>query len=301
MKDSDALHTIIKSLTKAEKRNFKMFVRSSQKSINNYTILFDAIDAQKVYDEKKILKKLKIHAFSKQISRTKYLLYDQILKSLYMLYGNRTKSSEINLMLNSVEILYNKKLYKQAYEMLKKAKKITFNFETLGLQQKILDWEIELFPLQKNQEINPSTMKNLCTDYEKITLQLKIENTYRVLHIKARLIYDSFSDGIYSKEKFQKLEKLMNHSLIKNEIRAITFLSKVFHHEIQFLNAQVHSNNQDALQWSTKLFDIWKNAPEKEKVYSTYFKVQFKGYIFSTNILPKGKYNTLIYASPNNH
>lgn len=301
MKDSDALHAIIKSLTKAEKRNFKICVSSSQKSINNYTLLFDAIDAQKVYDEKKLLKKLEIHAFSKQISRTKYLLYEQILKSLRLLYGNRTKCSEADLMLNSVEILFNKKLYKQAYEVLKKAKEIAFKFERLGLQQKILDWEIQLFPFQKNKKTSPSSIEQLFINYEHVALQLKIENTYRVLYIKARSIYDSFSDGIYSKEKFQKFEKLMNHTFIKNEKRAITFLSKVFHHEVQFLNAQVYSNNQDALQWSTKLFDIWKNAPEKKEAYSTNFKMQFKGYTFSTNILPKGKYKLLTQASPINY
>ena len=59
-KASDSLHRLIKSLTKPEKRYFKVF--SSRHVIgdqNNYLVLFDAIDRQGEYDEAKLIKKFK--------------------------------------------------------------------------------------------------------------------------------------------------------------------------------------------------------------------------------------------------
>ena len=59
-KASDQLHKLIKSLSKPEKRYFKVF--SSRHIIgdeNNYQTLFDAIDKQEEYDEEKLMKKFK--------------------------------------------------------------------------------------------------------------------------------------------------------------------------------------------------------------------------------------------------
>jgi hypothetical protein len=50
MKPSNELHDLIKSLTKSEKRFFKLH-SSLQAGDKNYLRIFDAIDKQKVYDE----------------------------------------------------------------------------------------------------------------------------------------------------------------------------------------------------------------------------------------------------------
>jgi hypothetical protein len=55
MKPSTELHDLIKSLTKSEKRFFKLH-SSLQSGDKNYLRIFDAIDKQKVYDEDAIKK-----------------------------------------------------------------------------------------------------------------------------------------------------------------------------------------------------------------------------------------------------
>ena len=57
-KNSDPVFQLIKSLTKAEKRYFKLFA-TRQKSAEDakFIKLFDLIDKQKDYDEGKILEK----------------------------------------------------------------------------------------------------------------------------------------------------------------------------------------------------------------------------------------------------
>ena len=55
----DILFQLIKSLEKAEKRHFKLYIkRSSAKEDLKIVRLFDALDMQEEYDEKSLLKKL---------------------------------------------------------------------------------------------------------------------------------------------------------------------------------------------------------------------------------------------------
>ena len=58
-RSTDILFQLIKSLEKAEKRHFKLYIkRSSGKEDLKIVRLFDALDKLKDYDEKSLLKKL---------------------------------------------------------------------------------------------------------------------------------------------------------------------------------------------------------------------------------------------------
>ena len=76
----DTLHELIKYLSKSEKRYFKVY--SSKHIIgseNNYNVLFDFIDKQRVYDEDEIFKFFKGELFLNRFSITKKRLYDYII------------------------------------------------------------------------------------------------------------------------------------------------------------------------------------------------------------------------------
>ena len=63
------LFELIKSLTKSEKRYFKVYsAQQTKNNSNNYILLFDAIDRQEVYNEEKIKRKFRNHTFGKKLS-----------------------------------------------------------------------------------------------------------------------------------------------------------------------------------------------------------------------------------------
>lgn len=84
---SDKLFRLIQSMTKAEKRAFKLQV-TKYKNSNSSIIIFDLLNQQKTYDEIAILKKLKSNLLKKNFKVHKKYLYDAILKSL--------RSSKVN-------------------------------------------------------------------------------------------------------------------------------------------------------------------------------------------------------------
>lgn len=280
MKNPNDLHTLIRSLSKSEKRHFKMCVNSVHKNENNYTILFDAIDVQKEYNEIKLLKKLKQHPFSKQISRTKYLLYEQILKVLRQLYSSRSEHAKLGALLNSAEVLFYKTFYHQASEVLKRAKKIAIANELYGLQQKIMEREKLLLPYLENYKTIKPAISKFLNSYERITQLVKTENEYKALHTKVRLHYDTLLNFYETSQVDEIFSKIIQHRLMLEQSNAPTFLSKVLFHEIHFLDANARSNFAQANYFADKMFSLWEGKPAMKNVFRDTFIRQLRDYTF---------------------
>ena len=88
MKRNDSLFRLIRSLSKSEKRFFKIY---SERHVigdqNNYVALFDTIDRQKSYNEEAIIKKFADRKFARRLPVAKNYLYELILKSMNFLLG----------------------------------------------------------------------------------------------------------------------------------------------------------------------------------------------------------------------
>lgn len=143
-RSADILFQLIKSLQKAEKRNFKLFItRSSGNKDLKIVELFDALDKLPEYDEAALLKK--VSSIKKpQLANLKSHLYKEILASLRLL--NSTESIDLNLheQLDYARILYNKGLYLQALRILDKTKELARNYnqhsfliQVISLEKKI--------------------------------------------------------------------------------------------------------------------------------------------------------------------
>ncbi len=129
-KASNHLHELIKSLSSAEKRYFKIFSdRHFTKEIKTYITLFDEIDKQDHYDEALILEKLSDTAFAKHFSIAKNRLYHQILRSLNSYNTHNSIEAELYQYLHYATILFDKSLYSQCERILNNALKIAIKHE----------------------------------------------------------------------------------------------------------------------------------------------------------------------------
>ncbi len=134
---TDDLIQLIRSLSRAEKRHFRLFVRRNQASDEILFLqLFDVLDKSRDYDEEMILKKLPA-VKKRQLSNLKAHLYKQLLISLRLLKRNHIEDIQLREMIDYAHVLYQKGLYRQSLDMLDKAK----NKARLGKFQ-ILNLEI---------------------------------------------------------------------------------------------------------------------------------------------------------------
>ncbi|WP_276502429.1 hypothetical protein [Terrimonas pollutisoli] len=120
----DILFQLIKSLEKAEKRHFKLYItRSSANEDLKIVRLFDAIDKSDSYDEKSLLKKLP-GTEKRQLYNLKTHLYKEILASLRLLKSADSIDLQLNEQFDYAHILYKKGLFHQSLKILEKAKEL---------------------------------------------------------------------------------------------------------------------------------------------------------------------------------
>lgn len=118
-KVKEALHELIQSLSKSEKRYFKLYAsRHAIGGETNSLRLFDYLENEASYDEEKLFSHFKNEPFLKQFSITKKRLYDQILHALDAFHTPTSDSAQLYKMLHAAEILFEKALYKQCRRIL---------------------------------------------------------------------------------------------------------------------------------------------------------------------------------------
>ena len=132
----DSLLTLIQSLSKSEKRQFRLYVnRLGINTDAKFLLLFDVMDKMLEYDDNKILDK-KITT-KQQLSNLKAHLYKQILVSLRMNPSNQNNKILIREQLDFATILYNKGLYKQSLKILDKTKQTAIELEEKDIATKL--------------------------------------------------------------------------------------------------------------------------------------------------------------------
>lgn len=119
---SDILFQLIRSLEKAEKRHFKLYIkRSSARENLKIVQLFDILDKLRQYDEKWLLKKMP-GVTKPQLANLKTHLYKQLMASLRLLKSADSLDLQLNEQFDYAHILYKKGLFAQSLRILERAK-----------------------------------------------------------------------------------------------------------------------------------------------------------------------------------
>ena len=138
--ENDSLFVLIKSLSKSEKRQFKLYAGRLDGNTNaKFMALFDIIDKMKWYDEGTILEKGIVT--KPQISNLKAHLYKQLLISLRLTPSHQNIRVQIREQLDFATILYQKGLYKQSLKLLDKAKTLAIDNEEKNVAYEIVELE----------------------------------------------------------------------------------------------------------------------------------------------------------------
>lgn len=121
--NSDALVRLVESLTKSEKRSFKLYATRNSSSSDDlkFLQLFNFIEKTENCSDELVLQKLS-EIKKSQLSNIKAHLYKQILTSLRLQYLSKRIDSEIRESIDYAQILYHKGFYLQSLKLLEKAK-----------------------------------------------------------------------------------------------------------------------------------------------------------------------------------
>lgn len=223
---SDQLFNLIHSLSKGEKRFFKLYAsRLTTAGDKKFVMLFDAIEKQKVYNEDKILEKNK-QLNPTQFSNLKAHLYYQLLKSTKLCNSSNLENIKITELLDYARILYNKCLYKECVKMIDKAKAMASENDRSVLLLEILELEKLVIPktLESGNEQRVSLVINTTNQ---VAESIKNINTFSNLSLRLNSYYvqTGFSK---SKEDLQKVTNYFHSSLPDYKEVNLSFQEKMY-------------------------------------------------------------------------
>ncbi|MCH2042908.1 MAG: hypothetical protein MK212_02115 [Saprospiraceae bacterium] len=219
----DDLYDLIHSLTKAEKRYFKLFASTGE---NRYVQLFEVVNTVKIYNKKLLEKRLKNANLLDNLVANKNYLYGLILRSLRQFSEGKNIDSQIKILVDNAKILRKKKLYDKSYNQIKKAKNLAIRYEKLSLGLEILDQERELsqvislnddpLNVKLNQE-NEEMTEDFIRKKENQHLYFKLMSEIRG---KGHKVYSQKSEGM------EKFSEFLEHPLHTDINKALTLLAK---------------------------------------------------------------------------
>ena len=246
----DNLFVLIKSLSKSEKRLFKLYVgRLGVNEDSKFLMLFNILDKLSAYDEAAILKKGIVK--KQQLSNLKAHLYKQILISLRLNPSHQDIRIQIREQLDFATILYHKGLYKQSLKILDKAKNLAISNEEKNVAYEI----VELEKVIESQYIT----RSLNNRADELSIQARDLSRQNVLASKlsnlSLQLYGQFLKTGYVKNKAEtkKITDYFNARLPKYNINELGTREKLWlykaHLWYSFLTQDFLSCYKYALKW----------------------------------------------------
>jgi len=220
MKPSTELFDLIKSLSKSEKRFFKLH-SALQAGPKNYLRIFDAVDKQKEYDEEAVKQLFAKETFIKHLPSEKNHLYKLILKSLRAYHSESSVSGILKQEIKNIEILYQKALYDECNKLLHRAKRIARENERFYYWFELLNWEKML--LEEAYESGEFTkdLDALIEEERDVIEKLRNLAAYHILYSKINYVFRS-GGYVRTEEERAMVEEISEHPLIKGKNTALS-------------------------------------------------------------------------------
>jgi hypothetical protein len=272
MKSSDDLFQLIKSLTKSEKRYFKVIASKKQSSFkNNYLKLFEAIEKQKTYDEEKIIRQFTDNTFIKHLPSEKNYLYSLILKSLHIYHSSSSTETTLNELLHFSEILYSKGLYQQSRKIVTKAREISHANEMHSQMIKISRQRIELAnQLSINSKELQTEHTSAISDSKLAIEQIVNLNSYYELHGQFFFLIRKEGELIRKPSELKKFDQIMLNPLMDNEKNALSHESKGVFYFIRSVYHYMKGDLQKAYHYNKKELEHIESHSKKNLKQSDY-------------------------------
>ncbi len=283
----EPLFDLIHSLSKSEKRYFKLLVADKQSNkAKKYVLLFDIIESQKEYDEKAAKSKLgKLKENIAYFSADKNYLYQLILKSLRALHAASSVSILVHNYLIEVELLNDKGLPVLAQKQLAKAKKLAKKHELFSLFLEILRWERKIAGI-------PVDRKRLELEqlhYEEAKKQLTNFFSYEFLYREAMLIRKETSKA-RSEEATQKFETFIQKAALQSEQVPHSFYAKLRFY--QTLAAYYYSidDKEEEFECNSKMLGLIEQNDYFKRDHTLDYVTIFSRYLILTKSVKPNTY-----------
>lgn len=267
----DGAFELVKAMSKAEKRNFKLYAgRLAGSGEAKFIALFDCMDTMETYDEAKVLERCR-SLRKEQLPNMKAHLYRQLLVSMRPLGSRNSVQLRLEEHIDFARILFDKGLYPQAEKMLDKAEAAAENLEQLTTLLDILELRKQV------QMVNVSSeMTHTATAANKRMLELckRIEEINEISNLAVRLYALHLELGYARSQKdLDLLNNYFKPKLDKYAVRRLSFTERFHLYQALAWYHYIRHNFAYSYRYGRAWIAMFDEKPEmKEVMYDSYLR-----------------------------
>lgn len=264
----DNLFSLIKSLNKSEKRQFKLYVgRLDVNADSKFLNLFNVLDKANTYNEKEIVKSGVVK--KQQLANVKAHLYKQILISLRLNPSHQNIRSQIREQLDFASILYHKGLYKQSLRILEKSKEVAIQHEEKNIAYEI----VELEKVIESQYIT----RSIATRADELSIQAKELSQLNVIasklsNLSLQLYSIILKTGyVKNEEESEQVTTYFQDRLPKYEFKNLGFREKLWLYKAHLWYSFLLQDFLNCYKYASKWVDLFHEYPNMIRLNPVFF------------------------------
>lgn len=258
-RSNDILFQLIKSLEKAEKRHFKLYIkRSSGKEDLKIVRLFDALDKLKEYDEKILFKRL-TDVTKPQLANLKTHLYKQIMASLRLLKSADSMDLQLNEQFDYAHILYKKGLFMQSLRIIDRAKEIARTNQKINFLPQLIALEKRIQGLHITRNIQ---FRADALTAETLEISRHLEMVARLSNLALKLFSWFVQHGHARNEEDEKdIRLFMKESVPPNVWEEKGFYERLYLYQSYTWYAFIRQDFLQYYRYTQKWLDLFTEQP----------------------------------------
>ncbi|MDH5396932.1 MAG: hypothetical protein OEX02_02220 [Cyclobacteriaceae bacterium] len=226
---SNALFQLVKSMTKNEKRYFRLYAGKGNGQDKKTLQLFDTLIEQDHFDDNHVLE-INTDFKPEQLSNLKAELYKQLLHALRMYSDGKIIDIKIRQLIDFSQILVDRCLYKQAYDQLKKAKKVANQHDNLEMMLEIGKLEINVLTYIIDNQ-NQRRVNKIVAEISHINERINRVNQLSNLNAKLNSLYKKVG-FIRDQRDHHAIENYLTKNLPEYHEEELSLLEKIHLHNL---------------------------------------------------------------------
>ena len=261
MASNDELFLLIQSMTKSEKRYFKVQAsRHIKGDGNNYVLLFDLLAKMEVYDKNKVIERFKGERFLNNFSTAKRYLFDAITDSLLQFHAQDLIEAQLQKQVNKAKLLIGRGLYKEVNKIVRKVKQQATKYQLYTLLEEVLNIEKTLISASKSPN---KSYEDIFECYDNIIQALSTKQTiYELGKYHQQLHVLMKKRGRQTTEQQRRdIKTIAELPLIQENRQADCFRAQML--TLEILNKLAIYNNdwESSYQHYRQLYQLYKKKP----------------------------------------
>ncbi len=247
MKPSNELFDLIGSMSKSEKRFFRIFSGRHGKKPGRYLDLFDRISTQAEYREETV------RGTQKHFAAEKNYLHEAILDSLNIYQREKTYLARHAGKLVTIELLYKRSLFKQCMKQIQRAKATGYKQELYPFLLMFLRWETIIHIKNEDEKKLEESLE------EEIRLNEILRIQYALMQLAFR-VQIRLQKG-HQENKYIRDQKKNLHSYFPIPKKLNSFWASYYYYSTQGLLATAESDQITRYESFHAIKDLMERAP----------------------------------------